>query len=347
MPISNRPLVSVIIPAYNAGKYIDQTIQSVLTQTYANIELIIVNDGSTDNTAEVLKKYQADNRFKIVHQSNAGCSAAKNKGLEQAAGDYIQYLDADDLLSANKLEEQVSALEEKPMHLAVCRTKVFDQVIEDANAAEIDTEFLYSTDKPVEFLLNLYGVNGKQGMIQPNAFLLSKQLSDAVGKWDTTLSPAPDEDGEYFCRAMLAASGIVFTQQSINYYRKQQGSGSLSRQISSLHAKGGLISLKLKANHILKRIDNKQIRQLLARHYAEYIYVYASQYSALCKEAEAEIHKLGIKRIPAVGGRYFKSIAGIIGFENAISAKNFLKEFQLKVPIVLMRRQAPIRMQTK
>lgn len=347
MPISNRPLVSVIIPAYNAGKHIDQTIHSVLSQTYSHLEIIIVNDGSTDNTAEILQKYQSDNRFKVVHQPNAGCSAAKNTGLAQVTGEYIQYLDADDLLSADKIQEQVEALEGKPFQLAVCRTVVFDQVIDDSNGHEIDTDFLYTTDKPFEFLMNLYGLNGKQGMIQPNAFLLSRQLSDAIGKWDTTISPAPDEDGEYFCRAMLASAGIVYTQKGINYYRKQQGNGSLSKQISMLHAKGGLLSLILKANHILKKEDSKKIRQVLARHYAEFIYVYASQYAELCKQAESEIHKLGIKKIPAVGGRYFKSIAGLIGFENAISAKNFLKEFQLKVPIALMRRQAPFRVHAK
>lgn len=347
MPISNRPLVSVIIPAYNAGKYIDQTIHSVLNQTYSPVEIIIVNDGSTDNTAEVLRKYQSDSRVKVIYQPNSGCSSAKNTGLAHISGDYIQYLDADDLLSPDKIEEQVEALEGRRLHLAVCRTRVFDQVIGDSGGHEIDTDFLYSTDKPFEFLLNLYGINGKQGMIQPNAFLLSRQLSDAIGRWDTTISPAPDEDGEYFCRAMLASSGIIFTEKSINYYRKQQGNGSLSKQISQLHAKGGLLSLILKANHILKQEDNKKIRQLLARHYAEFIYVYASQYAELCKQAEAEIHKLGIKRIPAVGGRYFKSIAGLIGFENAISAKNFLKEFQLKAPLALMRRQTPIRVQAK
>jgi glycosyltransferase involved in cell wall biosynthesis len=98
-----RPLVSVIIPAYNAEKYIADTIQCVLDQTWDNIELVIVNDGSTDNTENSIRNFLGDKRVKYIIQANIGCSGAKNTGLSIATGDFIQYLDADDILSLDKI----------------------------------------------------------------------------------------------------------------------------------------------------------------------------------------------------------------------------------------------------
>ncbi len=339
MPQANKPKVSVIIPAYNAERLIGETLKSVLSQTWSNLEVIVVNDGSTDRTAEIVTKFLSDNRVILITQPNKGCSAAKNKGLSVVTGTYIQYLDADDQLSSDKIEEQVEAIANNPFHIAVCRTRVFTDTPGDRGEAEIDSDILTSTDLTFEFVLNLYGLNGRQGMIQPNAFLISKKLSDAIGKWDTTISPAPDEDGEYFCRAMLKASRIVFTEKGINYYRKQNQSASLSNQVSSKHAKGGLLSIQLKASHLLNVENSKRVKFLTAKHFAEFIYMYASDFPELCKEAESNIYKLGLQRIPAVGGRYFKTIANIIGFGNALSAKNFMRELQQKTSIALFRKE--------
>ena len=87
-------LVSVIIPAYNAEDYIIQCLESILKQTYTNLEIIVVNDGSTDATLEILKTIQ-DSRIVLISQENRGCSSAKNSGLKHASGSFIQYLDAD------------------------------------------------------------------------------------------------------------------------------------------------------------------------------------------------------------------------------------------------------------
>jgi glycosyltransferase involved in cell wall biosynthesis len=101
-------VVSIIIPAYNAAKTILETINSVFNQTYLNYEIIVVNDGSTDETLAVLAPHQ--NRIKLITTKNMGVSHARTVGLEASNGDFIQYLDADDLLAENKLEIQVNAL---------------------------------------------------------------------------------------------------------------------------------------------------------------------------------------------------------------------------------------------
>jgi len=324
-------LVSVIIPAYNAGKFIAATIQSVLDQDHPEIELIIVNDGSEDNTDHVVMGYLTDPRIQYVFQKNAGCSAAKNTGLRLASGNYIQYLDADDLLSKDKIREQVAVLKSERCAIAVCRTKSFNKKPEDAGSLEIDSEFLRNSDKPFEFILNLYGLNGKNGMIQPNAFLITREIADQIGAYDVSISPAPDEDGEYFCRAMLAADKIYFTEKGVNYYRKASDATlSLSKQVSYPYAKGALKSWQLITKHLLAVENSERVRRIMAGYFASFIYLY-SQYKGLGKEAEGEISKLGLKQIPAAGGENFRKMSKWIGFHNALFVKNLASSLKKKV----------------
>jgi glycosyltransferase involved in cell wall biosynthesis len=102
------PLISVIIPAYNAGKYIEDTLQSVFNQTYKNIEIIVVDDGSSDNTLEILNKYT--DRLKIFTQKNMGVARARNFAVDQSNGEWLAFIDADDLWHSNKLSQQIGGL---------------------------------------------------------------------------------------------------------------------------------------------------------------------------------------------------------------------------------------------
>src|SRR5438067_11195854 len=103
-----QPLVSILIPAYNAERWIGDTIRSALAQTWANKEIIVVDDGSRDRTLSVAREFEAAN-VRIISQKNQGASAARNKAFELSQGAFIQWLDADDLLSADKIERQVVA----------------------------------------------------------------------------------------------------------------------------------------------------------------------------------------------------------------------------------------------
>ncbi len=119
-------LVSVIIPAYNQGAFLAETLDCVLAQTYENWECIIVNDGSTDNTEDVALAYCAkDKRFGYVKKENGGLSSARNAGLDVAKGDYIQFLDSDDLIHPTKFEKQVVLTEEHRADVVVCHHTLF------------------------------------------------------------------------------------------------------------------------------------------------------------------------------------------------------------------------------
>lgn len=123
-----EPLVSIVMPAYNASKFISESIESVLKQTYKNWELIIVNDCSKDNTEEIIKFYSNnDSRIKYYNQkTNLGISEARNKAIIEAKGEYIAFLDSDDLWKKRKLEEQIKFMEEKKLifHIPIMKKEI-------------------------------------------------------------------------------------------------------------------------------------------------------------------------------------------------------------------------------
>ncbi len=108
---SDQPLVSVVIPAFNASTYIERTLRSVMRQTYAALEIVVVNDGSTDHTAKLVEQIAAsDSRIRLLSTPNRGVAAARNTGIEASSGRFVAFLDADDLWHPTKIEKQVNAL---------------------------------------------------------------------------------------------------------------------------------------------------------------------------------------------------------------------------------------------
>lgn len=101
------PTVSIVMAAYNAGAYIEQAIASIIAQTYSNFEILVINDGSTDNTDTVVEKFHSDSRVKYIRQANAGQTAAKNKGIKESQGTFIAFCDADDFWHPEKLAKQL------------------------------------------------------------------------------------------------------------------------------------------------------------------------------------------------------------------------------------------------
>lgn len=129
-----QSLVTAVIPVYNSAKYVREAIESASNQTYKNIEIIIVNDGSTDNTAEIIKKLMAHSselmgKVRYIYQENKGPAAARNRGIREAKGEYIVFLDADDEWLPDKLEKQIKLLNEnRNVGLVTCGRDVIDQL---------------------------------------------------------------------------------------------------------------------------------------------------------------------------------------------------------------------------
>ncbi|TXG78439.1 MAG: glycosyltransferase [Thermomicrobiales bacterium] len=119
-------LVSVVIASYNMGHYLATALRSALEQTYRDIEVIVIDDGSTDDTGDVVKPFLADARLRYIHQANAGQAHAKNRGIHEARGEFVAFLDADDVWLPTKLERQMPLFQEEAVGVVFCRSVEID-----------------------------------------------------------------------------------------------------------------------------------------------------------------------------------------------------------------------------
>ena len=216
---SKKPEVSIIIPVYNGEQYIKDTILSVLNQTYRNYELIIVDDGSTDTTKQIIDIFK-DPRIKYHYQNNTGLSASRNKGIELSQGEFLAFLDADDIWLPFKLELQVNAIK-NDFNVGL----VFGWVYYMDNDSRIVGNKKYDITKDfyINILLGNYVDNGSQPLIRRECF-------DKVGKFDHI--PAEDWDmwiriaKEYkFCNIndFLVIYRINLSGLSKNYKNMEEG----------------------------------------------------------------------------------------------------------------------------
>jgi glycosyltransferase involved in cell wall biosynthesis len=278
-----EPLVSIIIPLYNSAEYITETVQSAISQTWKNIEVIIVDDGSSDDSLRIAKTLASD-QVKVFHQVNKGASSARNLGLKYAKGDYIQYLDADDLLSPDKIEMQLQSLAGTKNQIAVCPTVYFYNWENPLEQKPVTRElaYLYTTSHTLDFLLNLYGINGNGSMVTIHSWLTPRTIIDNIGSWNEALSV--DDDGEYFCRVVLKATKIVFADNVYNYYRKYKNGNNLANRRSLAAVESTFYALTLKEQHLLSHNSDQKIRFTFAQAYFKLAVDCYPEYKTLSKK---------------------------------------------------------------
>lgn len=187
----SEPLVSVIIPAYKAGQYLEETVQSVLNQTHRNLELIIVDDGSPDNQAEAVAPLVAsDDRIQYIKQKNGGVSSARNHGFRLCKGEYIAFLDADDIWLPNNLAIKIAKFESDAEYGLVHS----DKAIMDGQS-KLTGEIKHG--KEGHILEDLLLWNGTC-IPTPSSILVKREVVEKVGGFDLELSNAADQ--EFFFR---------------------------------------------------------------------------------------------------------------------------------------------------
>jgi glycosyltransferase involved in cell wall biosynthesis len=249
-----KPLVSILIPAYNAEHSIAHTLQSAVAQTWQRKEIIVIDDGSRDGTAEVAQRF-ASKELAVFTVGNRGAAAARNHALSLCQGDYIQWLDADDLLGPDKVERQLGALREDDDGLTLLSGPWAYFNYRAGRARFVATSLWHDLSR-VEWLLRKMSENLH---MQTATWLTSRRLAEAAGTWDTRL--LGDDDGEYFCRVLCASKGTQFVPEAKVFYRLSS-SGRLSQIGTSNKKKDAmLVSMKLHIEYLRSLEESERVRK--------------------------------------------------------------------------------------
>lgn len=314
-----KPLVSICIPAFNAGKYISETVASLIKQTYKQIEIIVVDDGSADDTLQKLKAIK-DPRLVYYSIENAGASAARNTAYRFSHGTYVKFMDADDLLSENCVEEQVNAILANEHSIAsakwgrFCEPDLSDfQLVPEKNWVT-----LAGPDWLVESLID-YGRN----MTQPGIFLIPRQLIEKAGLWDESLSLIDDFD--FMTRIIAISQEVVFCQQAVLYYRSGITT-SLSRQSSRPHMVSAFLAQLKGIKAILNKRDDARAKLACANSLQSWAYEFYPAHMDLFTGLDSEIKKLGGAFLPVEGGFFYRLIVRILGWKAGKRIKLSIKK---------------------
>jgi len=250
-----EPLVSILIPAYNAEDWIAETIRSAIAQTWPRKEIIVVDDGSRDRTAEVARRF-ASKGVAVVCKENEGAAATRNHALRLSQGDYIQWLDADDLLAPHKIERQLVALREIDSK-RILLSSAWAYFHYRTTRARFVPNSLWQDLSPVEWLLRKMG---EDLYMQTATWLTSRELTEAAGPWDTRL--LSDDDVEYFCRVLLVSEGTRFVPEARVFYRNTSTLNRLSYIGASDVKKDAMIlSMKLQIQYLRSHEESERVRK--------------------------------------------------------------------------------------
>ena len=281
-----NPLVSILIPAYNSERWLGDTIESALAQSWPRKEIIIVDDGSKDQTLHVAKRL-ASKTVQVVTQPNQGASAARNTAYRLCQGDYMQWLDADDLLEPDKIEKQVRQADQCASRRTLLSGAWAHFMYRTRKARFLESR-LWCDLTPLEWMLRKMG---EHLQMQTDNWLVSRELSDAVGPWDVRLWR--DNDGEYFSRVMLAADGIRFVPEAKSYYRTAGYSsisyiGRSSKKLESL-----LLSMKLHMRYLRTLEDSERTRAACMTYLEEKLHEFYPYRMDLVEELKKIVDELG------------------------------------------------------
>ena len=284
----SQPLVSILIPAYNAQHWIAETLESALAQTWKNKEIIVVDDGSRDATVDVVRRFESAG-VRLVVQENQGAAAARNKALEVSQGDYIQWLDADDLLSPDKIEAQMRESRGDDVLLSSGWAEFFYR----PRQARFVPSSLWADLGPADWLVYKLGQNLH---MQTATWLVSRKLTTAAGPWDTRLSF--DDDGEYFCRVLLASQGVHFVPGPGVYYRAAGNSSVSYIGRSEKKVRALWISMLLHIQYLRSLEESPRVRRACLNYLHNWSMHFYPEHTDIIGQAEHLAEELGGKLHP-------------------------------------------------
>jgi glycosyltransferase involved in cell wall biosynthesis len=304
-----RSLVSIVIPCHNAETWVAETLESALVQTWDKKEIIVVDDGSTDNSRKILKSFEPRG-IKVIEQENLGASAARNRALSQAHGEFIQFLDADDLIASDKIEIQMNRLSEADPGCVAFGA--WGRFYDSPKNTKFVREPVWTDLSPIDWLVKSWTGGG---MMALHSWLTPTGVIEKAGRWDET--PSPIDDGEFFTRVILSSRKVLFCPLARSYYRSGiAGSWSQRRTREMLSAT--LRSIELSTQHMLGVENNPKTRKASASRFQQFIYDIYPDNPELLAKAEDKVASLGGSNHKLVGGGIvFRTIAKTLGWKTA------------------------------
>jgi glycosyltransferase involved in cell wall biosynthesis len=316
-----EPLVSILIPAYNAQRYISDSLRSAVNQTWRNKEIIVVDDGSSDNTRLIVESFAKDG-VQVLTQVNQGAAAARNKALSLSRGDYIQWLDADDLLSPNKVAAQMQVVGRYPDRRTVISSS-WGQFFHRPSHAKFLPSGLWSDQTPVEWLTRKMEQNV---YMQTATWLVPRAITEAAGPWDTRL--LGDDDGEYFARILLASEQVCFVPEAKVFYRAS-GTNSLSYiGHSNKKMEAQLRSMRLNIDYLRSLDDSTRVRDACVRYMQNWLINFYPERPDLVEQLTQMARELGGELPPPGFSWKYAGLAAAFGPAAAKRARIQLPRFK-------------------
>jgi len=311
------PLVSVCIPAYNCEKYVAEAIQTVLDQSYPNIEVVVVNDGSTDGTLSAINGIKNE-RVKLVSTANKGASAARNTAYQNSTGECIIFFDADDLLPPDFIARQAGRMNGMSDVISLSGWGRFY----NDDTGTFKKELIPYQEMQLTQWVNTYWYHGNP-MTAPGRAIIPRSLIDKAGLWNETLSL--NDDLEFYTRLFTKASRILFCNDALLYYRS--GVGGLSGYKGDEAYLSLLQSISLSVNLVLQTVGNNlKIRQSCANLLQGFIYELYPRHRNLTSEAQIQIAQLAKPNLKFMAGGITGYLASVLGWKLTKRVKLFLKD---------------------
>lgn len=304
-----EPLVSILIPCHNAGHWLAETLESALAQTWPHREIIVVSDGSTDDSAKIARAFAP--RVTVIEQPQAGQSAAFNTAIRSARGSYYEFLDADDLLAADKIEQQILRLKNLPANwVATCPWIRFHETPVLGPAPQPGP--LAEDLAPVDWLIRLWS---SDWMMHGAAWLVPAEIIRRTGGWNEQLSLINDFD--FFARVVLASAGVAYCANTHTLYRSGL-LGSLSNQRSAAAWQSAFLSVELGTQHLLSREDSPRSREACIRAWRNLAFDSFVDAGEISLQSEKKIEALGGTLGHPPGTSWFTFASHLLGWKNAL-----------------------------
>lgn len=314
-------LVSILIPAYNAEKFIAESITSALAQDWVQKEIIIVDDGSTDYTTCIAKTFESK-YVKIIMQENRGASAARNAALYYAQGDYIQWLDADDILAPDKISQQLKG-GDPGLSSRTLLTSSWGKFFSCPQRAIFRPDALWQDLTPLDWIFKKFTENL---WMNPATWLVSRQLTELAGPWDERLSL--DDDGEYMCRLVARSEKIKFISDAKCYYRMGNVS-SLSSKISDKALNSQFLSLNLCIEHLLSLEDSERTRRACVQYLQDSFAHFYPEKVEIVNKSRDLARSLGGELAPPAERFHFLIFRKLFGWKSAKLVRQKYNEAKL------------------